>query len=240
MFMRSILAIFPIISTLILVGEPAYAESYTVTVRGTVTEIRNAQSRLPSALALAQIGQPFTFRYFGQDQPDTDASPSAGRYRWALFDGPHINLLATVSVNGNVFVMPSPTGTGDEDRTLTVLNNYTVGSTGIIRDQFSSQKVSCSQDVSVCFNLIVIAYQDGSATSPPTVFNSDAFIVAPVALEAFKSQALRFYAGDVVGVRNQTSSNFIKGVISEVIVSSGVSPDPYTTAGTETKDPCIR
>jgi hypothetical protein len=238
MAVHSVLKTLTVLVPVALLAGPVQGEVYTVSIKGTVTEVRSSQNRLPPALASAQIGQPFTFRYFVHAGiPDSNASPSRGQYQFALFDDPNSNLLATVSVDRNVFVMPSPTGMGPDDRTLIVLNDVPVTNTPRLRDQLFAQKVSCSQGISVCFNLIVMAYQDGTATSPPTVFGSDALVLAPIALESFGIKHMRFYAGDAGGVRSQATGDSIKGVINEVIITSGASPDPHAQA--LERDPCV-
>jgi hypothetical protein len=208
------------------------AELYTVEIRGVVTEARNTGGRLPPALATAQPGQYFEFRYFVDGAyPDTDSSPQRGRYRSALFSAdPGMIESGTVRVAAGAFVIPHTTGAGADDLTLNVLDNISVGSTTVVRDQFSNQKVGCVDPKGLCFNLIVLAYTDGTAQSPPAVLRSDAFSPAPLALELFATRRMRFHAGSADNVRMQTNTDYIHGEIQQVRVTSGLVPAGQASA----------
>lgn len=221
-----------------ILAMPAAADVYTIVVNGVVTEVRNSRGQLPAALATAQVGQYFSMRYFIQDgMADADASPNRGQYVEALFDIPEQNLYVTVTVNGQNFALPSPTGAGQNDRSHYALDNVTVGSTNLIRDQLSYQKVSCANGTTACFNIVVLTYADSvTGQPPPTALTSDQFFAAPVNLNDFAVRTMRFHAGSATNVRNQTSVDSIIGTIQNVSVSSGIMPPPAPPS-TYSKDP---
>jgi len=213
---------------------------YTVDVQGIVTEVRSSRGLLPAALANAQVGQPFSFRYYIQDLvPDVDSSPGRGQYNDAMFDIAEKGVFATVSVAGQAFALPSPTGGEARDRAHGTFDNVTVGSSGIVRDQLSYQKVSCAGSTATCYNMIVLTYRDATAGQPvPDALTSDAFVAAPTALGSFSTRTMRFHAGSASNVRIQSSVDSIIGTISSVTVTSGIVPPAPPPAATRPSDPC--
>lgn len=222
-----------------LAASPSVADVYTVDVVGVVTEVRNGRGQLPAALAAAQPGQAFQFRYYVQDgMPDADASPNRGQYNDALFDVPEQGAYATVSVAGKAFALPSPTGGDLRDRSGFALDNVTVGSSGIVRDQLSYQKVSCAGSTATCYNLVVLTYRDAASGQPyPDALTDDAFVPAPTALLSFATRTMRFHAGTATNVRLQSAVDSVIGTISSVAVTSGIQA-PAVSRETKPADPC--